>query len=70
MISWGAMFHEATLAVEQAAELGIDCELIDLRTLWLLDLETISRSVQKTGRCAIVQEAPRTCGLASEISRR
>ncbi len=68
VISWGAMVHEAALAVEQAAEAGIDCELIDLRTLWPLDIETITRSVEKTGRCAIVQEAPRTCGLASEIS--
>jgi pyruvate dehydrogenase E1 component beta subunit len=68
VISWGAMFHEAALAVEQAKLSGIDCELIDLRTLWPLDIETIVRSVAKTGRCAIVQEAPRTLGLASEIS--
>ena len=68
VISWGAMFHEAALAVEQAKLSGIDCELIDLRTLWPLDIEAITRSVAKTGRCAIVQEAPRTLGLASEIS--
>jgi pyruvate dehydrogenase E1 component beta subunit len=68
VISWGAMFHEAALAVEQAKLSGIDCELIDLRTLWPLDIEAIARSVAKTGRCAIVQEAPRTLGLASEIS--
>src|SRR3954465_9260519 len=66
VISWGAMFHEAEAAVTQAAEL--DAELIDLRTLWPLDIETVTRSVRKTGRCAIVQEAPRTNGFAAEIS--
>ena len=66
VIAWGAMFHEALLAVTQAPEL--DAELIDLRTLWPLDIEMLSRSVRKTGRCAIVQEAPRTCGFAAEIS--
>jgi 2-oxoisovalerate dehydrogenase E1 component beta subunit len=66
VIAWGAMFHEALQAVEQAPEL--DAELIDLRTLWPLDIEAVTRSVRKTGRCAIVQEAPRTCGFAAEIS--
>jgi pyruvate dehydrogenase E1 component beta subunit len=66
LIAWGAMLHEAELAVTQAPEL--DVELIDPRTLWPLDLTTIVRSVSKTGRCAIVQEAPRTCGFAAEIS--
>ena len=66
LIAWGAMLHEALQAVEQGPEL--DAELIDLRTLWPLDIETVTRSVRKTGRCAIVQEAPRTCGFAAEIS--
>ena len=66
VIAWGAMLHEAQQAVEQAQEL--DAELIDLRTLWPLDIEALARSVRKTGRCAIVQEAPRTCGFAAEIS--
>jgi pyruvate dehydrogenase E1 component beta subunit len=66
VISWGAMFHEALQAVEQAQ--GLEAELIDLRTLWPLDIETVTRSVRKTGRCAVVQEAPRTCGFAAEIS--
>jgi 2-oxoisovalerate dehydrogenase E1 component beta subunit len=68
VISWGAMVHEAQVAVSEAAREGIDCELIDLRTLWPLDLDTLVKSVKKTGRVAIVQEAPRTCGFASEIS--
>ena len=66
VIAWGAMFHEALQAVEQAPE--VDAELIDLRTLWPLDIEAVAGSVRKTGRCAIVQEAPRTCGFAAEIS--
>jgi 2-oxoisovalerate dehydrogenase E1 component beta subunit len=66
VIAWGAMFHEALHAVEQAED--VDAELIDLRTLWPLDIESVTRSVRKTGRCAIVQEAPRTCGFAAEIS--
>jgi len=66
LIAWGAMLHEAEQALAQAPEL--DVELIDPRTLWPLDIEAISRSVRKTGRCAIVQEAPRTNGFAAEIS--
>ena len=66
VVAWGAMFHEALSAVEQAPEL--DAELIDLRTLWPLDLAAITRSVEKTGRLAVVQEAPRTCGFAAEIT--
>jgi 2-oxoisovalerate dehydrogenase E1 component beta subunit len=66
VISWGAMLHEASTACEQLADL--DPELIDLRTLWPLDVNAVVESVRKTGRCAIVQEAPRTCGFAAEIS--
>ena len=66
VIAWGAMFHEAEAACAQAPEL--DAELIDLRTLWPLDVETLVESVRKTGRCAIVHEAPRTCGFGAEIS--
>ncbi|HYY52444.1 MAG TPA: alpha-ketoacid dehydrogenase subunit beta [Myxococcales bacterium] len=68
VLSWGAMLHEAQQACAQVAEQGLDPELIDLRTLWPLDVETVTRSVRKTGRCAIVQKAPRTGGFASEIS--
>jgi pyruvate dehydrogenase E1 component beta subunit len=68
VLSWGAMFHEAQQACAQAAEQGLDPELIDLRTLWPLDVETVTQSVRKTGRCAIVQEAARTGGFGAEIS--
>src|SRR2546427_668415 len=62
------MFHEAQDAVDKLAPDGIDCELIDLRTLWPLDVDAVVQSVNKTGRCAIVLEAPRTCGFAAEIA--
>jgi len=66
VLAWGAMFHEALVAVTQSPEL--DAELIDLRTLWPLDIERVVASVRKTGRCAVVQEAPRTAGFAAELS--
>src|SRR6266849_2964228 len=68
VIAWGAMLHEAATAVEEASRKGIGCELIDLRTLWPVDIDCIVSSVKKTGRALIVHEAPRTCGLGAEIS--
>jgi 2-oxoisovalerate dehydrogenase E1 component beta subunit len=68
VIAYGAMLHEAQAAVESAASKDIDCELIDLRTLWPLDIECIVESAQKTGRVVVVHEAARTCGLGAEIS--
>ncbi len=68
VIAWGAMLHEAATAVEEASRQGIACELIDLRTLWPVDIDCIVSSVKKTGRALIVHEAPRTCGLGAEIS--
>jgi len=64
VISWGSMLQQAKLALKHT---DVDVELIDLRTLKPLDVEAIISSVKKTGRCIIVQEAPRTGGLASEI---
>jgi 2-oxoisovalerate dehydrogenase E1 component beta subunit len=49
-------------------ETGIDAEIIDLRSLWPLDLDTIVASVKKTGRCVIVHEATRTSGFGAELS--
>src|SRR3954453_10166137 len=68
VIAYGAMLHEALEATEKAASKGIDCELIDLRTLWPLDIDTIVQSAKKTGRVVVVHEAARTCGLGAEIS--
>lgn len=67
VLAWGAMVHEAKKACDQAASKGIDCELIDPRTLLPLDIDTIVESVKKTGRFIVVHEAPRTCGYGAEI---
>ncbi len=68
LISYGAMMVEAREAAQKAQEkYGISVELIDLRTLWPVDIDTIERSVKKTGRVVIVNEAPRTCNYASEL---
>lgn len=66
-VAWGAMLFEALAAADRAADQGIDVEVIDLRTLWPLDIETVVTSVKKTGRFVVVHEAPRTCGFGSEL---
>lgn len=68
LVSWGAMLQEALKAADQLAEEGIAAEVIDVATLKPLDIDTILASVAKTGRCVIVHEAPRTCGLGAEIA--
>jgi 2-oxoisovalerate dehydrogenase E1 component beta subunit len=68
LVAWGGMLHEALAAADRLAEDGIDCEVIDVATLKPLDGETILRSVEKTGRCIIVQEAARTGGFGAEIA--
>ncbi len=68
IFAWGAMLRVVREAAEQAQAQGIDAEVIDLRTLLPLDIETIVSSVEKTGRVLIVQEAPRTCGVGAEIA--
>jgi len=68
LITWGAMLHPSLKAVNQAAERGIEVEVIDLRTLSPLDSATLLKSVEKTGRAVIVHEAPRTGGLGAEIA--
>jgi len=69
VVSWGSMARVSLQAAEEIQESdSISTEVIDLRSLVPLDFETISRSVQKTGRAVVVQEAPRTCGFAAEIT--
>jgi 2-oxoisovalerate dehydrogenase E1 component beta subunit len=58
------MVHVAAAAIEST---GVDAELIDLRSLVPLDLTTIVASVEKTGRCIVIHEAPRTCGFGAEV---
>ncbi|MBL8740961.1 MAG: alpha-ketoacid dehydrogenase subunit beta [Myxococcales bacterium] len=67
IVTWGAMLYEALDAAQRASADGVDCEVIDLRTLWPLDIDTIVASVKKTGRVVVVHEAPKSCGLGGEI---
>ena len=67
VLAWGAMLYEAVAAADEAKKQGIACEIVDLRTLWPVDVETIVASVQKTGRLVVVHEAPRTCGFGAEL---
>lgn len=68
LLAWGAMWHEAQAAAEEAAREGIDCEVVDLRSLQPLDLDTIVASVRKTGRAVVIHEAPLTCGFGAELA--
>jgi pyruvate dehydrogenase E1 component beta subunit len=68
LVSWGAMIHEVQMSADVLAAEGVEAEIIDVATLKPLDMETIVASVAKTGRCVIVHEAPRTCGLGAEIA--
>jgi pyruvate dehydrogenase E1 component beta subunit len=67
VLAWGAMLYEALEAAHQAAAEGVEAEVIDLRTLWPVDIDTIVESVKKTGRLVVVHEAARTCGLGAEL---
>ena len=64
VLAYGTMVHVAEAA---AAALGIDAEIVDLRTLVPLDMETIETSVRKTGRCLVVHEATLTSGFGAEL---
>jgi len=64
VLTYGTMVFVAEAA---AAESGIDAEIIDLRSLWPLDLPAIVASVKKTGRCVVVHEATRTSGFGAEL---
>jgi pyruvate/2-oxoglutarate/acetoin dehydrogenase E1 component len=55
-------------AAEQAAEKGIECLVVDLRTLMPLDEEGVLEAAKQTGRVVVVHEAPRFCGFGAEIS--
>ncbi|NOT42348.1 MAG: alpha-ketoacid dehydrogenase subunit beta [Alphaproteobacteria bacterium] len=65
VIAYGTMVHVALAA---AADTGIDAEVLDLRTLIPVDIESIKASVEKTGRCVIVHEATRTSGYGAELT--
>ncbi|APZ49006.1 alpha-ketoacid dehydrogenase subunit beta [Jeotgalibaca sp. PTS2502] len=74
VITYGAMVREAVKAAENLEKEGISVEVVDLRTVSPLDIETITATVEKTGRVVVVQEAQRQAGVGamvmSEISER
>jgi 2-oxoisovalerate dehydrogenase E1 component beta subunit len=65
ILTYGTMVHVSKAVVE---DIGVDAEILDLRTLLPLDIEAIEASVKKTGRCLIVHEATRTSGFGAELS--
>jgi len=68
LVAWGAMVREAQKAADTLATEGVEAEILDLRTLSPLDAEAVLASVRRTGRCLVVHEAPRSCGLGAELS--
>jgi 2-oxoisovalerate dehydrogenase E1 component beta subunit len=68
VLTYGATVRVAEEAAALAAGEGIDVEVIDLRTLWPLDIEAVVQSVEMTGRAIVLHEAPRTCGFGAELS--
>ncbi|MEM9069450.1 MAG: alpha-ketoacid dehydrogenase subunit beta [Myxococcota bacterium] len=67
VVAWGAMLFEALASAEEVAPEGVSAEVIDLRTLWPVDIDTIVESVKKTGKVVIVHEAPKACGFGAEL---
>jgi 2-oxoisovalerate dehydrogenase E1 component beta subunit len=68
VLCYGSMLHTVLESVEKHGAGEFDPEIIDLRSLVPLDLDTILESVRKTGRVVIVYEAPKTCGFGAELA--
>ncbi|MFZ4398713.1 MAG: alpha-ketoacid dehydrogenase subunit beta [Bacteroidales bacterium] len=68
VVAYGAMVREVQKAIQMAKEAGISVELIDLRTIYPIDKETITASVKKTGRIITVAEGPTSFGMGAEIA--
>ena len=68
ILGWLLMAHFAMAAANQLAEEGIEAEVIDVRSLSPFDYDTIGQSVRKTGRVVIVEEGPKTGGVAAELA--
>ncbi len=67
IITYGAMVHDSLKAAEELEKEGFSVEVIDLRTVSPLDIETIIASVEKTGRAIVVQEAQKQAGVAANV---
>jgi 2-oxoisovalerate dehydrogenase E1 component beta subunit len=70
IVTYGAMVHETAAAIGQLGDEGITCDLVDLRSLVPLDLDTVLASVQRTHRVLIVTEEHKTAGFSAEVSAR
>ncbi|KOX97439.1 alpha-ketoacid dehydrogenase subunit beta [Halorubrum tropicale] len=68
VFTYGAMTRPTLEAAETLGEEGIECEVVDLRTVSPLDREAIVEAFEKTGRAVVVHEAPKTGGLAGEVT--
>ena len=68
LVSWSRQLQACEQAAEQLAAQGVQAELIDLRTLWPWDKDTVLASVAKTGRLLVVHEAVRVAGFGAEIA--
>jgi len=68
LLAWGAQMEIMEKAAKMAAQEGVSCEVIDLRSLLPWDAETVCQSVEKTGRLLISHEAPQTGGFAAEVA--
>jgi len=68
LFSYGSMLHVALASAEKASTKGLSVEVIDLRTLSPLDVDTVTTSARKTGRAVVVHEAPRTLGFGAEVA--
>jgi pyruvate dehydrogenase E1 component beta subunit len=68
IVTYGGMVQICERAAQHVSSEGVEAEVIDLRTVWPFDIETITSSVTKTGRLVIVHEAPRSFGVGAEIA--
>src|SRR5690606_18008692 len=67
IITYGAMVHEALKAADELEKEGYSAEVVDLRTVSPLDIDTIIQSVEKTNRAIVVQEAQKQAGIAANV---
>jgi len=68
IVTWGPALHDALKAAELLSDDGVEAEVIDLRSLVPLDIDTVIASVQKTGRCVVTSQAVATCSFTAEIA--
>jgi 2-oxoisovalerate dehydrogenase E1 component subunit beta len=70
IVSYGAMVARSLLAAGKLADDGIEAQVIDLRSLVPLDIDTLGQAVRRTGRAVVVHEAPMTLGMGAEVAAR